>query len=209
MLVLGLHRKDGKSSKDKANISNPKVNRGCPSLTANRTSADCVQIWLGPSIQYISLRVCHTGDFNAMQSSFINLDNLLRDVLDQGDVPNRFTFCCDIATISKNINKDITETSFMIIHPFPIANMLRDMNLIIFWTVKYIFHRSSAKPARDTDFITTVPSDSHHIRMTKPSSRTMLTNNKDIFSSSFSPVTSFEISDRISGNLLMAWLIGR
>ena len=26
--------------KDKANISNPKVNRGCPPLTANRISAD-------------------------------------------------------------------------------------------------------------------------------------------------------------------------
>ena len=31
-------------TRDKANISNPKVNRGCAPLTANRTSADCVQI---------------------------------------------------------------------------------------------------------------------------------------------------------------------
>ena len=51
MLVLGLHSKDRKSTRDKANISNPKVNRGCPPLTANRTSADCVQISLGPTIQ--------------------------------------------------------------------------------------------------------------------------------------------------------------
>ena len=40
-MVLGLHSRDRKSSRDKANISNPKVNRGCPPLTANRTSADC------------------------------------------------------------------------------------------------------------------------------------------------------------------------
>ena len=48
MLVMGPHSKEGKSTKDKANISYPKVNRGCPPLTANRISADCVQISLGP-----------------------------------------------------------------------------------------------------------------------------------------------------------------
>ena len=47
--------------------SNPKVNRGCAPLTANRTSADCVQISLGPSIPYIPLGVHHTGRFNAMK----------------------------------------------------------------------------------------------------------------------------------------------
>ena len=67
MLVLGLHSKDRKSTRDKANISDPKVNRGCPPITANRTSADCVQFSLGPSIQYIPLRVYHTGGFNAMK----------------------------------------------------------------------------------------------------------------------------------------------
>ena len=36
-------------------LSNPKVNRGCAPLTANRTSADCVQISLGPSTPYIPL----------------------------------------------------------------------------------------------------------------------------------------------------------
>ena len=56
---MGLHSKDMKSTRDKANISNPKVNRGCPPLTANRISAYCVQISLGPSIQYIPLRVYH------------------------------------------------------------------------------------------------------------------------------------------------------
>ena len=66
MLELGLHSKDRKSIRDKANISNPKVNRGCSPLTANRTPADCVQISLGPSIQYIPLRVYHTGGFSAV-----------------------------------------------------------------------------------------------------------------------------------------------
>ena len=66
MLVLGLHSKDRKSTRNKANISNPKVNRGCLPLIANRISADCVQISLRPSIQYIPLRVYHTGGFNAM-----------------------------------------------------------------------------------------------------------------------------------------------
>ena len=64
--VLGLKSKHRKSSMDKANISNPKVNRGCASLTVNRTSADCVQISLGPTISYIPLGVYHTGGFNAM-----------------------------------------------------------------------------------------------------------------------------------------------
>ena len=66
--VLGLHSKDRKSTKDKANIDNPKVNRGCPSLTANPISADCVQISRGPSIQYIPLRVYRTGGFNALRA---------------------------------------------------------------------------------------------------------------------------------------------
>ena len=42
MLVLGLHSKDRKSTKDKGNISNPKVNRGCPTLTANTASQQTV-----------------------------------------------------------------------------------------------------------------------------------------------------------------------
>ena len=67
MLVLGLPSKDRMPTKDKANICNPKVNRGCPPLTANRISEDCVQISLGPPVQYIPLRVYHTGGFNAME----------------------------------------------------------------------------------------------------------------------------------------------
>ena len=66
MLVLGLYSKNKKSLKDKANIGNPKVNRGCPPLTANRTSADYGENSLGSSIQYIPLGVYHTGGFNVM-----------------------------------------------------------------------------------------------------------------------------------------------
>ena len=69
MPVVGLNSKDRKSTKDKANISNPKVNRGCAPLTANRISADCVQISLGPSIPYIPPGVYHTGGLNAMSST--------------------------------------------------------------------------------------------------------------------------------------------
>ena len=64
--VLGLNSKDRKSTRDKANISNLKVNRGCAPLTANSASANCVQISLGPSIPYIPLGVYHTGRFNTM-----------------------------------------------------------------------------------------------------------------------------------------------
>ena len=67
LLVLGLRSKDGKSTRDKSNINNHKVNRGCPPLTANRITADCVQISSGPSIKSIPLRVYHTEGFNAMQ----------------------------------------------------------------------------------------------------------------------------------------------
>ena len=77
MLVLGLHSKGSKSIRDKANKSNPKVNRVCPPLTANRTSADCVQISLGPS-KHIPLRVYHTGGFNAMCSYLVNANGLIR-----------------------------------------------------------------------------------------------------------------------------------
>ena len=38
MLLLGLNSKDKTSTRDKANVSNPKVSRGRPSLTANRTA---------------------------------------------------------------------------------------------------------------------------------------------------------------------------
>ena len=66
MLVLGTHNKDRNSTRDKANKGNPKVNRGCPPLTANRTSADCVENSLEPSVHYIPLGVYHTESFNSM-----------------------------------------------------------------------------------------------------------------------------------------------
>ena len=62
MSVLGLNSKDRKSTRDKANISNPKVNRGCAPLTSNRISAECVQISLAPSIPYIPLGSTILGD---------------------------------------------------------------------------------------------------------------------------------------------------
>ena len=71
MLVLGAHNKDRKLNSDKANMGNPKVNRGSPPLTANRASADCVENPLGPSVQYIPLGVYYTGSFNAMISMWI------------------------------------------------------------------------------------------------------------------------------------------
>ena len=67
MFVLELDSKDWKYTlKDKANMRNYKVNRGCPPLTANHTSANCDENSLGPSIQYIPLRVYHSGGFNAV-----------------------------------------------------------------------------------------------------------------------------------------------
>ena len=66
MSVLGAHNKDRRSTRDKANIGNSKVNKGCPPLTANCTSADNVENWLGPSVEYIRLGVYHTGSFNAI-----------------------------------------------------------------------------------------------------------------------------------------------
>ena len=68
MLVLGPRGNDGEYPRNKANIGNPKVNRDCPSLAANCTLADCMEITLGPSIQYIPLGVYRTGGFNAMKA---------------------------------------------------------------------------------------------------------------------------------------------
>ena len=68
MLLLGLNSNDRNSTRDRANISNPKVNRGCAPFTANPISADCVQISLGPSMSYFPLGVDHTGGFNAMKN---------------------------------------------------------------------------------------------------------------------------------------------
>ena len=66
MSVLGLNSNDRKSTGEKANINNPKVNRCCAPLTANRISVDCVQISPGPSIPYTPPGLYHTGRFNAI-----------------------------------------------------------------------------------------------------------------------------------------------
>ena len=66
MLVLGPRGNDRKYTTDKANISNPKVNRGSPLLTTNRTSADREENTPAPLVQYIPLGVYHTGGFNVM-----------------------------------------------------------------------------------------------------------------------------------------------
>ena len=62
----GAPSKDMGSTREKANTGNSKVNNGCPPLTANLTSADCLENSPGPSIQYIPLVVYHTEGFNAM-----------------------------------------------------------------------------------------------------------------------------------------------
>ena len=59
----GDSQKGRKYSRDKANIDNLEVNIGCPPLTANRTSADCVEHTPGPSVQRIPLGVSNTGCF--------------------------------------------------------------------------------------------------------------------------------------------------
>ena len=71
MLLLGSHSKGRKSTRDKANLGNPEVSRGCPPLTANRTSAECGENPLGPSVQYIPLGVYLIGGFNAMRSQLL------------------------------------------------------------------------------------------------------------------------------------------
>ena len=48
------------------NIGHPKVNRGCPLLTANCTSTVCMEITPGPSVHHIPIRVYHTGGFSDM-----------------------------------------------------------------------------------------------------------------------------------------------
>ena len=69
MPVLRAHGKDGKYYRDKANEGNPKVNKGCPPLTTNHTSAGCMENSPGPSMQYIPLVFFQTGGFNDMISN--------------------------------------------------------------------------------------------------------------------------------------------
>ena len=71
MLVLGPHGKDRKYSKDKANTDTPKLSRGLPPPTANRTLADCGENTHGTSVQHTPLAVYHPGGVNALLSLMI------------------------------------------------------------------------------------------------------------------------------------------
>ena len=69
-LVLGPTAKTGSIlgySRDKANLFKPKLNRGCPPLTANHTSAYCVEITPGLSVHHIPPGATILG-FYAMRS---------------------------------------------------------------------------------------------------------------------------------------------
>ena len=74
MLALEAHGKDRNYDSNTANIGNPKVNKGCPPLRTNYTSADSMENSPGPSIQYIPLGLYHTGGFNTMYEA-----NVLHD----------------------------------------------------------------------------------------------------------------------------------
>ena len=66
MLALGSHSKDRKSTRDKANIGNPKVNKGCPPTHSQpHLSRLCGKFTWTLSTIY-STGVYHTGVFNAM-----------------------------------------------------------------------------------------------------------------------------------------------
>ena len=66
MLVLGSSLNDRKSSRNKADMGNPKANRGCTPSTMNCSSAECGQNSRGPQSRHIEWVHCHTGRFNAM-----------------------------------------------------------------------------------------------------------------------------------------------
>ena len=103
MLILGLCSEDRKSTRDTANISNPKVNRGCPPFRANRPSADCVQISLGPSIHYISLWVYHAGRVTTMRNLHIFIqENAFEKVVGQ-----TASFCLDLNVLIKTLKRRV------------------------------------------------------------------------------------------------------
>ena len=68
MIFFMLALNDRKSSRGRANIVNPKTNKGCPPFTVNHTSAQYVENSRGPSPGYIQMGHPHTGICNAMQS---------------------------------------------------------------------------------------------------------------------------------------------
>ena len=72
MLALWAHGQDRTYYSDKSNLGNPEVNKGCcPPLTANRTSADCMENSPGPPIQYIPLGVYHIGGSTLLVCYFL------------------------------------------------------------------------------------------------------------------------------------------
>ena len=92
MLVLWSHGNDRKSTRDKAKIGDPKVNRGCTPLTANRTSTDFVENSLATnrsSVQYSPLEVHHTGGLNAIYTSNRSKLITLFKMLNFDDLGNR------------------------------------------------------------------------------------------------------------------------
>ena len=64
--LLGSSFNDRQPSRDKANIGNPKANKGCPLSTVNRTSAEYVQNSKRPPSRHIEMGHPDTGRFNAM-----------------------------------------------------------------------------------------------------------------------------------------------
>ena len=66
MWVLGSSLNDRKSSKDKSDIGNSKANIGWSQSIVNHTSAECVQISLGPSPRHIVIEHHLTGRVNVM-----------------------------------------------------------------------------------------------------------------------------------------------
>ena len=104
----GADSSERKSTWDKANISNPKVNRGCAPLTANHISADNVQVSLGPSIPYIPLGVYHTGGFNALLSI---RNNFPLPEHYQNQTTNMYVCSCAKASCHKNLFGELAKWS--------------------------------------------------------------------------------------------------
>ena len=129
ILVLGLHRKERNSTRDKSNIGNPKINKGCAPLTANRTWADCEESFFGPSIKYIPLRVYHIGGFHAMYLSdyIIGNRNITRFSIYKRSNPVKFDMLTlIIAKNSMYILWDILYVPYLTVHCILLYIKLKD-----------------------------------------------------------------------------------